>query len=297
MSAHLASGIYEGTVTHHRFEPVPHGFAYRIAIPYLDLGEVDDVCALHPLWSAERANLVSIRRADFLGNPGVPLDTAVRDLVEERSGTRPGGPIRMLAHVRTWGWLFNPISLYYCYDPTGTILQTTVAEVSNTPWHERTAYVLTGGEGHHEVGKALHVSPFLPMDLVHRFRIGSPGTVLSVGVDDTRDGRAVFTASMRLTFHPASRHALGHLVWGYPGMTVRVSAGIYRQALSLRLRGAPFHRHPGDVVAGGQARARAGLSSGRRRGDHGTRGLPAGRSGIGADPPGANPEGREEDRT
>lgn len=250
VSASFASGIYEGTVTHRRIDPVPHGFAYRIAMPYLDLAELGEVCALHPLWSVERADLVSLRRADFLDDPEVPLDTAVRDLVEERAGTRPRGPIRLLAHVRTWGWLFNPISLYYCYDPTGTVLETTVAEVSNTPWHERTTYVLTGGEGRHEVDKALHVSPFLPMDPVHRFRIGSPGPELSVGVDDTREGRTVFTASMRLAFRPASRHALGHLVWGYPGMTLRVSAGIYRQALSLRWHGAPFHRHPRDATAG-----------------------------------------------
>ena len=87
--------------------------------------------------------------------------------------------------MRTWGWLFNPISVYYCFEADGTTVEQTVVEVTNTPWHERTAYVLPGA-GTHVVDKALHVSPFLPMDLRHRFIIGEPGPRLMLGVDDLR---------------------------------------------------------------------------------------------------------------
>ncbi len=244
------SGIYEGTVVHHRLEPVDHRFTYRITMTLLDLAEVSAVCDSHPLWSNERVNAVSFRRADYLGDPDMPLDQAVRDLVAERTGRRPTGPISLLTQVRTWGWLFNPISVYYCFDPDGESVETTVVEVTNTPWHERTAYVLPG-TGSHLVTKQLHVSPFLPMDLVHRFVIGAPGRRLVLGVDDLRDGERVFSASMVLDRRPADRRSLGRVLWRYPLMTVRVSWGIYRQALALRRQGVPVHPHPTRSGSGG----------------------------------------------
>jgi len=216
----------------------------------LDLAEIDAFCRLHPLWGNERSAAVSFRLRDFLGDPEVPLDVAVRDLVEERTGARPTGPVAMLTQLRTWGWLFNPITTYYCYDPTGSVVATTVVEVTNTPWHERTAYVLEG-TGTHRVAKGMHVSPFLPMDLTHRFTIGDPGDRLTLAVDDFRGDELVFSASMALSRMPPGRRSLGRLLWAYPLMTVRVSLGIYRQAAALRRKGVPFHRHPETIPPGG----------------------------------------------
>jgi hypothetical protein len=127
-------------------------------------------------------------------------------------------------------------------------VESTVVEVTNTPWHERTAYVLPG-TGSHLVSKQLHVSPFLPMDLVHRFVIGAPGPRLVLGVDDLRDSRRVFSASMVLHRLPPDRRSLGRVLWRYPLMTLRVSWGIYRQALALRRKGVPFHTHPAKSSA------------------------------------------------
>jgi uncharacterized protein len=243
---HLRSGIYEGTVVHHRYQPVDHRFAYPMTMTMLDLSEVSEVCERHPLWSNERTNAVSFRRADYLGDPATPLDRSVRELVETRTGHAPTGRIALLTQVRTWGWLFNPISVYYCYAPDGRTVETTVVEVTNTPWHERTTYVLPG-VGTHLVAKQLHVSPFLPMDLTHRFVIGAPGEHLVLGVDDLQDGDRVFAASMVLHRRPADARSLGRVLWRYPLMTMRVSWGIYRQALALRRRGVPFHAHPATV--------------------------------------------------
>jgi hypothetical protein len=153
----------------------------------------------------------------------------------------------VLTQLRTWGWLFNPITTYYCYDASGTTVTTTVVEVTNTPWHERTAYVLEG-TGTHRVAKGMHVSPFLPMDLTHRFALGIPGDRLTVAVDDYDGDEVVFRASMALTRRPAGRAAQGRLLWRFPLMTVRVSFGIYRQALALRSKGVPFHRHPDRIA-------------------------------------------------
>ncbi len=244
----LRSAVYEGRVVHHRRTPVDHRFTYRIAMVYLDLSEVAEVCARHPLWSDGGRNAVTFRRSDYLGDPSVPLDVAVRDLVEARTGVRPAGPVTMLSQLRTWGWLFNPITTYYCLDATGSAVETVVVEVTNTPWHERTAYVLPG-PGTHRVAKGMHVSPFLPMGLTHRFTIGEPGRHLTLAVDDFDGPDLVFGASMSLHRSPAGRRAQGRLLWRFPLMTLRVSFAIYRQALALKRKGVPFHRHPDRTAA------------------------------------------------
>jgi len=258
----LASAVYTGRVVHHRHTPVVHRFSYRIAMVYLDLSEVDAVCDRHPLWSVERPNAVTFRRSDFLGDPAVPLDTAVRDLVEARTGSRPDGPIGVLTQLRTWGWLFNPITTYYCWDPATGQVSTVVVEVTNTPWHERTAYVLPG-TGVHREEKQLHVSPFLPMGLVHRFAVGEPGRRLRLAVDDFAGEELVFAASMSLTREEVGRRSLGGVLWRFPLMTLRVSLGIYRQALALRRKGVPFHRHPerASAPAGGVGSAGGGTGT------------------------------------
>lgn len=245
----MRSAVYTGTVFHRRYEPVEHHFSYRVALPLVDLDEVDQVCALHRLWSVERPNAVSFRRADFLGaptDPGggpAPLADAVRDTVAAHRGIRPDGPVAMLAHLRTWGWLFNPITLYYCFDPSGTEVEALVAEVTNTPWHERHSYVV-GPPGRHRFAKQLHVSPFFGMDQHYRLSYAPPGSRLTVRLGNEEGGRRVFDAVMVLERRPMSSQALAHVLRAYPAMTLQVTAGIYRQALALRRAGVPVVAHP-----------------------------------------------------
>ena len=115
----FASAIYEGRVRHRRHAPRAHAFEYRMAQLYLDLDEVDAVFRERWLWSVERPNLASFRRRDFLGDPAQPLAEAVRDRVERAVGERPGGPVRLLTHLRYAGYSFNPVSFYYCHGADG----------------------------------------------------------------------------------------------------------------------------------------------------------------------------------
>src|SRR5581483_3238785 len=119
-----------------------HGFEHRIVLVYLELDEVETVFRGRWLWSSRRPNVAWFRRADYLGDPGVSLDQAVRDLVEARTGSRPAGPIGVLTQVRTLGHVFNPVSFYYCWDPSRSRVEVVVAEIENTPWRERHAYVV-----------------------------------------------------------------------------------------------------------------------------------------------------------
>ncbi|HEY2565314.1 MAG TPA: DUF1365 domain-containing protein [Acidimicrobiales bacterium] len=241
-----ASAIYEGSVRHQRPGRGGHSFDQEVRMALIDLDAVSDLCRLHPLWSAHLPAPVWVRRADYLGDPEVPLAIAVRDLVESRTGTRPAGPITLLTNPRTWGWLFNPISCYFCFDREGTLIEHMVAEVTNTPWHERHCYVV-GPPGTHRLTKAMHVSPFLEMGLEYRLDYSEPRTQFAITFTVSGPDGPHLYAGMKLTRRVADRSSLGHLVWSPRGGTIGVSMGIYRQALALWRKGVCFHPHPPPV--------------------------------------------------
>ena len=247
----MRSAIYEGTLVHHRPEP-HHRFSMRLALPLLDHAEIDEVVAQHPLWARDRRNVVSHRQADHLS------PAAVGDAVEAATGRRPTGPTATLAHLRTWGWLFNPIALHCCYDADDQVVAA-VASVTNTPWKEQHAYVL-GPPGRHEIAKALHVSPFLGMDQHYAITYTAPRDELALAVEVTEHGRYVFGASLELRRREIDRATLARVVWRYPMLTMRVSTGIHAHALRLWRKGASVHRHP---KGGGEADARTADREGR----------------------------------
>ena len=96
----LNSCLYHGGIRHRRLQPVKNAFAYSLFMMYLDLGELEEVFRGRWFWSVERRNLAAFQRRDHLGDPAVPLDSALRDLVQERTGRRPSGPVRLLTHLR-----------------------------------------------------------------------------------------------------------------------------------------------------------------------------------------------------
>jgi DUF1365 family protein len=264
-TAALRSALYEGTVTHRRAEP-EHRFTNRVALPLLFLDELAELRAVHPLVDLDpsphrrrRPSAMRMHRDDYLPSDVPTLQEAVEETVGAAGGS-VRGPVAMLGHVRTWGWLFNPLTVYYCFDPSGLFVEWTVLEVSNTPWHERCRYVV-GPPGEHRFAKAMHVSPFLPAQGTYTLRYSHPADGLRVSLDVEASRRATpyrrgdeasprqpvpqLAASMVLRRRPLDRAALARLLWSYPLMTARVSSGIYAQALRLGARRAPFHPHPG----------------------------------------------------
>lgn len=243
------SCIYEGTIRHRRREP-RREFRHRLALAYLDLDELPDLLGGRLVRS--RPGALRFRRSDYLGDPVVPLPEAVRDLVQARTGARPEGPIRLLTQLRSFGVCFNPVSFYYCIGSAGEGVEAVVAEVTNTPWGERHAYVLEPDRTHRgivraEFPKALHVSPFMGMDHRYLARLASPGATLSVHIESLRGGSAVFDATLVLKRRTLTRAAAALLTVRYPLACVRVLALIYAHALGLALAKAPFHRHPREV--------------------------------------------------
>jgi uncharacterized protein len=252
----MHSALYIGQLRHRRMTPRPHAFSHAVCMMWLDLSELDSVFRGRWFWSTRRRALAWFRRADYLGDPAVSLDEAVRGRVQQSLGSLPAGPIRMLGQLRNYGHCFNPVVFYYCYDAADTRIETIVAEITNTPWRERHSYVLpvaAGGEPdqvlHFDLDKGFHVSPFMPPDLHYRWRFSIPGERLAVHMENHRDDRKVFDATLSLTRRPVDGRSLALVLLAFPASTLRVLGAIYWQALRLWLKRVPVYSHPDSPAA------------------------------------------------
>ena len=247
----FASAVYEGTVHHRRHTPRAHAFSYRMAQLYLDLDELDAVFNERWLWSMDRSNLAAFHRSDYLGPADRPLADVVRDRVRQVLGHRPSGPVRLLTHLRYAGYVFNPVSFYYCFAPDGERLDSIVAEITNTPWKERHSYVLAADQAerhgralHWRFDKRFHVSPFMAMQREYDWRFTLPADDLRVHMTVLNDGQAEFDADVQLQRRPLDAAALRRVLWRYPLMSAQVIGAIHWQALKLWLKRTPIHDHP-----------------------------------------------------
>jgi len=247
----MHSAIFSGQVRHARKTPKHHAFNYRVFMMLIDLSELDTVFQKRWFWSTRRPALARFRRENYYGDPKVPLANCIRALVRERTGAPAEGPIRLLTNLSYFGFCFNPISLYYCFQSDGETIDAIVAEVSNTPWGERHCYVLPANEntGDHKThryiaDKTLHVSPFMEMNFTYDWLITRPAGRLLVRLKNMRDGEVCFTATLDLERREISSASLAATLVRFPFMTYRTILGIHWQAARLWLKGCPIYPHP-----------------------------------------------------
>ncbi len=262
-----ASCVYEGWVRHRRLGAPAHELRAKLFMLYLDLGELPELFDSYRLASARGRALAEFRRGDHLGDPRRSLAAEIRELVVARTGEPPPGPIRLLTNLRYLGHCFNPVSFYYCFDQAGSRVQAIVAEVTNTPWGERHAYVLSPTETRPgssimrgRFAKEFHVSPFMGMDHTYVWRMTAPAESLIVHIDSEQGDRVVFDATLSLARRELTPARLRALLIRYPLLTLRIVRRIYANGLRLHLKGARYFPNPSGAPLLRARRARAGGS-------------------------------------
>jgi DUF1365 family protein len=241
----MRSAIYAGAVVHERLRPQRHRLSYRVFSLLLDLAEIDSLSTKLRLFSRGRFNLFAFHDADHGDRSGEPLEAQVRRLLAEGGIETRGGPIRLLAYPRMLGYVFNPLSVYFCYDP-GNRLRATLYEVSNT-FGERHSYLIPVQDSasiEQVTAKRLYVSPFNGVDGEYRFRIRPPGDDVTVGIL-YRDASGPL---LKAHFHGGrckiDDRTLASLALSHPALTLKVTLGIHLEALRLWQKRVPLHPKP-----------------------------------------------------
>jgi DUF1365 family protein len=238
-------GLYVGTVRHRRFAPVRHAFTYPLFMTLLDIDRLPELMRVSPFTSYNRFIWASFHDDDHLVPGARPMRAKLEDEARREGVTLPDGRILLLTHLRYLGYVFNPVSFYYCYDSDDR-LQLMVAEVNNT-YGGRQTYWLTCGTPHASSGatsfrtpKTMYVSPFLQVDLdwtFHLSRLGDTAFVHMQALED--DVKTTLDATLRLRRRPWTAGAIVRTLLRFPAMTASVIIGIHWQALRLYLKGVP----------------------------------------------------------
>lgn len=240
--------IFNGSIRHRRYTPFKRSFTYNTFMAYFDISKGDSLLPNSFFFKANKPALVSYYRSDYHGDPKESLDTSVRKTVKEKTGTSLDGPIRILTHLRYFGYCFNPVSFYYCFDKSDTKLEMIVAEVSNTPWNERHCYFITSKKNksfRQELKKEFHVSPFWDMDHDYDWHFSEVSDSISVNMINYKNSEKVFDATLSLMSNKKlTKLNLFYSVLRFPFSTLMVYLRIHYQAFRLWIKGATFYDHP-----------------------------------------------------
>lgn len=261
MAAALPSaGLYLGRVMHHRLRPRRHRFVYRVFSLLIDLDRLAELDRLR-LLSVNRPNLLSFQERDHGARDGSPLRPWVEAMLAARGLDLAGGRVLLLCFPRLLGYVFNPLSIYYCYDAQGR-LAALVYEVKNRSG-EQHAYALPltcqdgpDGPARQSARKAFYVSPFLEMAARYRFKLDPPGERLAVVIQQEVAQATTLVATLTGTRRPLTDAQLLRAVLRMPLMTYKVILGIHYEALRLWLKGLPLQ--PREARAHGSSAPAAG---------------------------------------
>jgi uncharacterized protein len=243
----MHSKLYIGNVQHNRFSPKVNCFKYQLFMMYIDLDELPTLFNRFIFWSKDRFNLASFKTSNYLADNNGCIKNGVRAEIKSQTGLQHQGPIRMLTHLSYFGFCFNPVTFYYCFDKQDKRVEFVVAQINNTPWDERYSYVIQNNDEDKiakSFDKAFHVSPFLPMDMRYFWKFGQPKQKLDVYMKNTQQDKKIFDVVLRLKSKPLNSKNLALILFRFPFMTFKVVGAIYWQSLILWLKRIPFYSHP-----------------------------------------------------
>ncbi|RAX17843.1 DUF1365 family protein [Pseudarthrobacter sp. AG30] len=240
----MGAAIYRTAISHVRQTPLKNAFTYRSYSWFVD---VDDLPRLPRLLRP----LAEFRAGDHLGDPGASFRATVERYLRTQGIEPDGGPIHMLTSARVFGYVFNPLTLFWCYGTNGE-LRCVVAEVHNT-YGERHCYLLrTDTSGRASVPKAFYVSPFNDVDGEYRMKLPAPGERLAVSIVLEREGHRPFVATMDGKRKPATIRNILAAAVAVPAAPMLVSALIRLQGVKLWARRLPVvarpHHPPQEAV-------------------------------------------------
>lgn len=249
----MTPALYVGEVLHRRLRPAPHSLKYGVYMLHADLDRLDELRRASRLLSVNRWNLLSFHEADHGPTGEGRLATRIRRLAGERGLAWDGTELTLIAMPRLLGFVFNPLSVYFCRNADGR-LAAVIYEVRNTfgGMHHYAENVAPDAAGtiHQAAEKAFYVSPFLPMEMRYRFHVKPPGERFTIAIEDHDQDGLMLTASMSLTRRALGDRALAGLFLRFPLMTLKVVAGIHWEALKLWRKRIPFHSRPGGGPKG-----------------------------------------------
>lgn len=240
-----ASAIYECSVMHQRLQPRRHGFSYRVFYLWLELDDLPQLDTRLRLFSRNRFNLFSFYDRDHLGGDRLEVkDALLQVLAKEAVDVSRIASVKLLAFPRVFGYGFNPVAFFYCFDAVGAPV-CAVAQVTNT-FGEQKLYVLrdtaAGGGFRLVTPKLFYVSPFFELDLKFDFHLRLPGEKLHISVDDEKAGEKILVTALHGTRRPLTDGALLACAAKYPLLTLRVIFLIHWHALLLWIKRVPWFR-------------------------------------------------------
>lgn len=249
MAAAGAGCLYLGRVMHARFKPCKHRFVYRVFSFYLDIDRVGVLAAQLKLFSEGRFNLFSFHQKDHGPRDGSALRPWVEGHLAAHGIALDGGAIRLLCFPRILGYVFNPLSVYFCHGPAAD-LRAVLYEVRNT-FGQSHSYLVRVPAGHavglpltQSAAKCFHVSPFLGLTGEYRFHLREPGETLSLAIRESDAEGEILLATHVGQRRDMTDGALLSAFLRHPLMTLKIVLAIHWQALKLWRKGAVFHRLP-----------------------------------------------------